>query len=132
MSISSIRTALKTELNKISGMHVYEKVPEKIEQFPACIISPKKGDYNQQSTESFAITMTVTLLISRWGEIKEAQDKLDSFLMPTGTDSVKAAIEASGAGDIVYVASFEDYGGIQFVPGGDVYLGCHFPVTIVV
>lgn len=132
MSISSIRAALKTGLQQIEGLHVYDKVPEKIEQFPACVITPKRGDYDLQSTTSFAPELIVTLLIGRWGEIKEAQDKLDGYLMPTGSLSVKAAIEASGAADVVHVASFEDYGGIQFVQGGEVYLGCHFPVTIVV
>lgn len=138
MSISNIRSALKQGLQTIDGMHVYEKVPEKIEQFPACVISPKRGDYNQHFVNSFAINFTVTLLIGRWGDIKEAQDKLDSYLMPTGSLSIKAAIEASAAADVVHVYAFEDYGGIQFASGNqyangsEVYLGCHFMVSIFV
>ncbi|MDP2731073.1 MAG: hypothetical protein Q8O55_11425 [Dehalococcoidales bacterium] len=130
MSISALRDTLKTGLETISGLKVYDTVPDAIGQLPAFFMLPKSGDYDQAASGQFyRLMLEGTLLIRRVSEVQQAQDSLDSYLQPTGSSSVKAAIEAvdySTDADVVRVSGFRDYGGLEFA--GQQFIGCKFDI----
>lgn len=126
-TISEIRDALKTRLQTISGLNVYDTVPGAVNP-PAAVIRRRRGptpatlgatnhDYE------FAITIVTSLADDR-----AAQDKLDEFLSGSGALSVMDAIDADAdLGDVVEFAqvraieedSVIEYAGVQYL-GADI------------
>ena len=132
-TFSSIRDGLKTRLATISGVTVYDTVPDFLDP-PAIIIAP----FN---TLNFDTTMArgadtyeipVILYIQRV-DAASAQDSLDAFLASSGGSSVKAAIEGDltlgGAAMSARVVSATDYGEYE-VSQGTSYLGVTFNIEV--
>ena len=133
-TFSSIRDGLKTRLATISGVTVYDTVPDFLDP-PAIIIAP----FN---TLNFDTTMArgadtyeipVILYIQRV-DAASAQDSLDAFLASSGGSSVKAAIEGDltlgGAAMSARVVSATDYGEYE-VSQGTSYLGGTFNIEVI-
>ena len=133
-TFSSIRDGLKTRLATISGVTVYDTVPDFLDP-PAIIIAP----FN---TLSFDTTMArgadtydipIVLYIQRV-DAASAQDSLDAFLASSGGSSVKAAIQGDptlgGAAMSARVVSATDYGEYE-VSQGTVYLGVTFNIEVI-
>ena len=133
-TFSSIRDGLKTRLATISGVTVYDTVPDFLDP-PAIIIAP----FN---TLNFDTTMArgadtyeipVILYIQRV-DAASAQDSLDAFLASSGGSSVKAAIEGDltlgGAAMSARVVSATDYGEYE-VSQGTSYLGVTFNIEVI-
>ena len=133
-TFSSIRDGLKTRLATISGVTVYDTVPDFLDP-PAIIIAP----FN---TLNFDTTMArgadtyeipVILYIQRVNAAS-AQDSLDAFLASSGGSSVKAAIEGDltlgGAALSARVVSATDYGEYE-VSQGTSYLGVTFNIEVI-
>lgn len=134
MSIAGIRDAMKTGLQTINALRgVYDTVPDSINEYPAAFILPISGDYDLDAGGNWLPNFEVTLLIRRQGDVQDAQDTIDGFIAPSGSGSVKAAIEAADYGShasSVRVARFKDYGGLLFA--GVTYIGCKFDVEVLV
>ena len=133
-TFSSIRDGLKTRLATISGVTVYDTVPDFLDP-PAIIIAP----FN---TLNFDTTMArgadtyeipVILYIQRV-DAASAQDSLDAFLASSGGSSVKAAIEGDltlgGAAMSARVVSATYYGEYE-VSQGTSYLGVTFNIEVI-
>ena len=133
-SFSSIRAGLKTNLETISGLTVYDYVPDFLEP-PIAIIAPL-NTLNYDSTMARGADtyeVPVILYISRI-DAETSQDTVDSYLASSGATSVKAAIESDptlgGAAMSVRVISASDYGEYE-VTQGTSFLGVTFNVEVI-
>ncbi len=133
MSISGLRDNIKTALETISGLRAYDTVPDNLE-VPCVFVRPSNGSYDEVASAAVWIPrFEVTLLVARIGDVGESQDALDSYIEPTGTNSIKAAVEAgtyTGNASDVRVTGFRDYGGLVF--GGVTYIGVKFDVSVLI
>lgn len=133
MSIAGIRDAIKTGLSTISGLRAFDTVPDSINELPAAWVLPISGAYDLTAGSTMVMQFEVTLLVNRQGSISEAQDTLDGYIAPSGSDSVKAAIETANLGthaDSARVVDFHEYGGLEF--GGATYIGVKFTVEVLI
>jgi hypothetical protein len=133
MSISGIKTAIKTAIEaNLTGIPCYTRVPGSPE-IPCAFVVPKTGSYLINFPGSkVQVEFDVTLLLAKGDLLENVQDKLDTYLLPTGTGSMKAAIMATacaGNADWVRVTGF-DYGGFTF--SGVEYLGAKWHVQVMI
>lgn len=138
-NLNAIREGLKTNLETISGLRVWEFVTGTVVT-PAAVIIPGDGgrgrraiDYDQTMGRGSDMFMfTILVLVSDTVERTSVQE-LDAYLAGSGSFSVKAAVESDGTlGGVVgwtNVQGVQDYGRIDY--GGQTYLGAEFIVEVV-
>lgn len=132
MSLAGIRDAIKTGLETISGLKVYDTAPENIGQVPAAYVLPVRGRYDLNLGGDMEHLFEIVLLVQRGGSLAEAQDSLDDYLAESGASSIKAAVEAatlSTHGELIQAEGYRNYGGLEYA--GQVYLGCKFDVKVI-
>lgn len=107
---SSVRDGLKTNLGAISGLRVYDIVPDVI--VPICAIVGQLDftfDINNARGLDQA-NLDIFVIVQRFSE-RSGQDNLDKYLAGTGAYSIKAAIESdrslAGACSTLRVTSAE-------------------------
>jgi hypothetical protein len=135
MSVSGVRDGIKTRLGTISGLYIHDTAPEAINQTPAILIIPTRGEYGRILTGGITHTFVLTLLVSIAQGWANAQDQLDGYLSWTGVTSIKEAVEATGTlpdgASRARVGSYENYGGREYPPdSGQHFLGVDFPVEV--
>ena len=94
--IKDAKDGLKTLLETITGLRVYDHAPDSINEFPAAVImftGRTARDGMTLGGSSFTGRITVTLLVSK-GDSLEAQDELDKYMAPLGSFSIEAAVDA--------------------------------------
>ena len=93
MSISDLRSGLGANLATISGLRVSTYIPDDIAP-PVGVISAPTVTYDTAFRQGLTTyDFTVTVLVGRTSE-RSAQSKLDAYCDPTGSQSVKAALES--------------------------------------
>ena len=119
---SQVRDGLKTRLQTISGLRVFDTIPEN-PQPPAAIVGQLDMNFDIDNARGLDLaTVEVYLLVQRM-DVRSGQDKLDAYLAGTGAGSVKAAIEGDktlgGACSTLRVLSAEsgqsEFAGIMFL-----------------
>lgn len=133
-TIAQVRSGLKTRIETISGMggRAHATWPTQINP-PAAIIAPQDGDYHTSmgSPGHQEMRFEVLLLVQK-GTLKGAQDRLDEYVDPSGSRSLKAAIEGDttlgGVASAAIVTRWRDYGDLDV--GGMPYGGVVFEVTV--
>ena len=133
MSLKGIRDAVQSSIDDISGLRVYDTVPDNINEFPACWVLPRNGSYTDTFTTAMTHNLEVTLLVARQGNLDEVQDTLDDFIDSTGSNSIPAKIEASSLGvhgDGILVTGYDTYGGLEF--NGTPFIGAKINFTVMV
>tara|TARA_R100001440_G_scaffold37494_2_gene56810 strand:- start:5430 stop:5840 length:411 start_codon:yes stop_codon:yes gene_type:complete len=133
-AFSSIRSGLKTRLETISGLMVYDYVPDFIDP-PTALVAPFNSlnfdSTMQRGSDTYEIP--VILYVSKV-DAETGQDNLDSFLAASGSNSIKAAIEGDttlgGAAMSVRVVNATDYGEYE-VTQGTSFLGVTFNVEVI-
>jgi hypothetical protein len=133
MSINGVKTAIKTAIEaNLTGIPCYTSVPGSPE-IPCAFITPRTGNYLINWPQGkVQIAFDVTLLLAKGDLIENVQDVLDTYLLPTGTNSMKAALELAdltGHADWLRVESF-DYGGYTY--SGVEYLGAKWHVQVMI
>ena len=139
-SLTSIRNGLETRLATISGLEVFDRIPDQIEAFPAAVVAPPEGElfwqYDQALGQAVAdlITLAVRVFVGRV-DAEHAQTQLDAFIASSGASSVRVAIEGDrtlgGACDTLSVTGARRYGAYSVGDAGIQLLGVEFLVTIV-
>jgi hypothetical protein len=133
-SLSAVRDGIKAQLAAITGLRVYDTIPDQISP-PAAVVAPASGTFlefdSTMARGSDDLHFVVALLVAR-GSDRAAQDTLDGYLAGSGAASVKAAIESGGtlggAVQWVSVPAARNYGSLDI--GGVSYLGCEFVVDV--
>ena len=92
-SIQQIRDGLKTTLeNNITGLRVYDVVPDYSINFPVAIVLPTTITFGlamQRGTDLYNFDILVAV---QRGESRTAQDALDLYITGAGSSSLRQAI----------------------------------------
>lgn len=128
MTVSSVRAALKTTLETISGLNVYGEVPDSISKFPTAIIDNQSVDYQQAMGGGSALIGTRVLLLIGDRDSQTAYTTLDGYLAVTGSTSVPAAIRAATGITKPFVRRAENVGFINY--RGQTFIGAEFIVDV--
>jgi hypothetical protein len=115
MTIANIRSGIATNLRTVSGLRVFEEIPDQVSP-PAAIVQLNNIEYHQAFSGGLNIfRFTVRVIVGRAAE-RQAQRNLDTYAEPTGASSVKSAIESnrtlSGACQDLIVESMPNIGSI--------------------
>lgn len=133
MTIQTIRDGLKTRLQTITGLRASDTIPEQINP-PIAVVSVGTIDYSQSFGGSglTAFNFVVTVFVSR-PSTRTGQNLLDDYMEPSGSTSVKAALEAmpglSGASQDVYVSGVNNVGSVT-LEDSNTYLTADFAVLV--
>lgn len=128
MNVNDVRDAIATQLRTITGLRATSFVPSKIEP-PTAIVSIGAGSYDDTFTGSMTAEFGVLVLVAR-ADDRSAQKRLDDYISPTGTTSVKACIDSTPTlGSTVGTATVLGWGDpAEFEIGGISYVGVEFTV----
>lgn len=133
MSIVNIKTAIKTSIESALSIKCYTSVQASPNP-PCAYILPKSGDYKVTlPMQKMQLELDVVLLLQRGDSLEDVQDTMDTYLLPTGSGSMKAAIDAailSTDANFLRVNGFSEYGVIEF--GGVTFLGCKWHITVII
>ena len=130
-SLSAIRDGIATNLATISGLRTTGHIPGQVNP-PYAIITPDSIDYhkafaNGVNTYNFTITVIVGQADSR-----TAQSTLDAYCSPTGSSSIKSAVESnrtlSGIAYDLMVSDMRNYGSTTI--GETTYLAAEFNCVV--
>lgn len=129
--ITTIRQKLATNIGTVTGLRTS---PELIDNPspPIALVNLDSVDYHQAFQNGTTIlNFTVSLIVGRSAE-RTMQRKLDSYLSPTGAQSVKAGIESNrnldGACDDLVVSAASSIGSITI--NDQTYLAAEFQITV--
>jgi len=135
MSLSGIRAKVATALAGISGLQYSSK--------SASVVNPPMAFLALSPTEPISYDFTaqngslvyhfyVEVLVSMGAALEQAQDHLDNYLLPAGSSSIKAAIEAitwtATSADACRVTGVSNYGNVVY--GGTEYLGARMNLDV--
>jgi hypothetical protein len=98
MKPSSIRDALKKQLEQIKGLRAYDIMPD-LPQPPCAVVGQLDFTFDLNNSRGLdQANLDVYVLVQRFSE-RTAQDNLDKYLAGSGDYSIKAAIES----DLCYI-----------------------------
>jgi hypothetical protein len=129
---SDIRTGLTTRLATISGLHTHSFIPDQITP-PVAIAGPVSVSYDTSYNRALdTLLWDVIIVVGRVDE-RSAQSALDDYCDPSGSRSVKAAIEADRTlSGYVVDARVTDLTSYQSLAIGEVqYLAATFRISII-
>jgi hypothetical protein len=130
-TIYNIRQGLATNIGTISGLRTAAEIPDSPNP-PIAVVNLESIDYHQAMQNGLTrYNFTVTVVVGRAAE-REMQRKLDAYCQPTGSQSVKAAIESNRtlSGEVydLIVVSSNSIGSITI--NDQTYLAAEFTVTV--
>lgn len=130
-SITAIRSGLATNLATITGLRSGATIPDNVNP-PYAIIAPSSVDYHRAFNNALSTyNYTITLVVGRVSE-RTAQNNLDAYCSPTGSSSIRVAIESDKTlGGIVYdtiVTGMRNYGSVTI--GENTYLAAEFDIAV--
>ena len=130
MSLADIRAGLGDNLETVSGIRVYEEIPDN-PSMPCAVIQLSNVNYDvsfQRGATNYSFT--IHLIVTRVTE-RRAQERLDEFIDP-GARSIKTAVQSDatlgGAAFDVIVTEARDMAPVSI--GGIDYLAVEFAVTV--
>jgi len=130
-SLGALRDAIATNLATISGLRTGSVIPDNVNP-PYAIVIPTGVDYHKSFHNGMnTYNFTITVVVGRVSE-RSAQNTLDAYCSPTGTASIKGAIESErtlngNAFDCV-VTGMRNYG--STVIGENTYLAAEFDLVV--
>lgn len=91
-TMAQIRDGLKTTISNISGLRVYDTVPDQAINFPVCLFIPTSIEFDlamQRGTDRYEFELTIAV---QRADSRTAQDKLDAFVTGSGSSSIRQVI----------------------------------------
>jgi hypothetical protein len=130
-SITAIRAGLATRLGSITGLRSGPTIPDNVNP-PYAIISPSSVDYHRAFNNALSTyNFNVMVVVGRVSE-RTSQNSLDAYCSPTGTSSIRVAIEADRTlGGVVFdtmVTGMRNYGSVTI--GETNYLAAEFDIAV--
>lgn len=132
-TLTAVRNGIKTRLATIAGLSAYAIEPAS-PKYPAAWTFPlPNSEYDTDHDGNTKWQMQVTVMVQA-GEMGHAQSNIDPFCAPSGTKSIKAAIEGEGGNlggvvDYAVVTRLLNYFGSEVAGGATV--GATFAVEVV-
>ena len=132
-TLTGIRQGIGTALESITSLTVKDYVPDSIEPPTAVVGVGENIVYDSTMARgSDTYTIPILLYVSRV-DAQDSQETLDAYLAPTGSSSIKQAVESDtslgGACDSVRVVEADNYGVYNI--NNINYLGVEFEVEII-
>ena len=95
MSLVAVRDELAQRLANLDGLRVYPVPPDTVPQLPAAIIQPGQplAEYGRTLAGGDVTYTFAILLLTKSGDDEQAWQDLAAYVAPTGSDSIKAAVE---------------------------------------
>ena len=130
-SITAIRSGLATNLETITGLRSGATIPDNVNP-PYAIIAPSSVDYHRAFNNALSTyNFTITLVVGRVSE-RTAQNNLDAYCSPTGSSSIRVAIESDktlgGVAFDTIVTGMRNYGSVTI--GENTYLAAEFDIAV--
>ena len=129
MSLSTVRSALKTRLETITGLTVSKETPDSIPKLPVAIITLTTADYEIVVGKGTVVWSFRVLLLVGDRDSQTAHTTLDGYLAKSAGTSIKGAIEGGSVGDYPSVRRAENVGFISY--RGTAFVGAEFVVDVV-
>ena len=130
-SLSDIRTGLANRIATISGLRTAATIPDQVNP-PIAIVIPERLTYDDAFNRGLVTySFLVQVIVGKVSE-RTSQNKIDGFINPTGTTSIKAAIEGDKTlNGAVFDTRVTEVTGYSVVQVGDIaYMSCEFRVTV--
>lgn len=130
-TVTELRQGLADRLATIRGLRVSATVPDQVNP-PIAVVTMDSVTYDEAFNRGLdEYRFTVVVVVGRVAE-RSAQNNLDAYLAPSGSTSVKAAIEGDkslgGKAQTLRVTSAT--GGQPMASGDITYLTATFSVTV--
>ena len=130
-SITAIRSGLATRLGTITGLRTGATIPDNVNP-PYAIITPTTVNYHRAFNNALStFNFTVMVVVGRVSE-RTSQNSLDAYCSPSGSSSIRVAIEADKTlGGVVFdtiVTGMRNYGSV--VLGENTYLAAEFDIAV--
>lgn len=131
MTPSTVRDNIKTQLSSISGLRLYDTIPDSV-NVPAAVVGLLDLEFDASFNRGFdRASLDVILITGRMSE-RSAQNSLDSYLAGSGASSIKTVLEnnktLSGACQTLRVTTATS-GSLQV--GGIDYLAYRYRVELI-
>ena len=130
-TLSALRSGIATNLATISGLRTSATVPDDVNP-PIAVVAPQGITFDTAFARGLdTYEFQVLVIVGRVDE-RSAQNKLDAFCNPTGSQSIKTAIESDptlgGESNDLRVTEMRNYSSL---PVGELtYLAAEFAVTV--
>jgi hypothetical protein len=130
MNPSQVRDGLKTRLQTITGLRVYDLIPEPVTP-PCAVVGQLDLTFDIDNARGLdQANVDVYVIVQRFSE-RAGQDKLDAYLAGSGASSIKTAIEGDrtlgGTVNTLRVTSAESG---QYESQGNLFLSYRYRLTI--
>lgn len=132
MSVSELRTGIATNLATISGLRTSAFVPDNPTP-PIAVVVPQRIEYDAAMNRGMdTYTFDVLVIAQRMSE-RNAQSLLDGYCNPTGSSSVKTALESDTTlGGKAFDLRVTEMSNYQALTIGDTqYLAATFSVNVI-
>jgi hypothetical protein len=130
MNPSQVRDGLKTRLQTITGLRVYDLIPEPVTP-PCAVVGQLDLTFDIDNARGLdQANVDIYVIVQRFSE-RAGQDKLDAYLAGSGSSSIKTAIEGDrtlgGTVNTLRVTSAESG---QYESQGNLFLSYRYRLTI--
>jgi hypothetical protein len=130
MNPSQVRDGLKTRLQTITGLRVYDLIPEPVTP-PCAVVGQLDLTFDIDNARGLdQANVDIYVIVQRFSE-RAGQDKLDAYLAGSGASSIKTAIEGDrtlgGTVNTLRVTSAESG---QYESQGNLFLSYRYRLTI--
>jgi len=126
--ISGTRDGLKTLLENISGLRVYDHRPDSVNELPAAFVEfAGRGEGLTLGGSSFVGRLTVIVLLPK-AKPGDGYDDLTKYLDPLGTQSIEAQLDSDSTwGGSVDDGRVREFGNLRTLEiGGGRYVAADF------
>ena len=99
MNVSSVRDGIKTRLQTISGLRVWDVIPDQVTPpgavvgQPCAIVGQLDFTFDIDNARGVDLANVDVYVIVQRMDARSGQNKLDGYLAGSGSSSIKAAIE---------------------------------------
>ena len=131
--MAQIRDGLKTTISNISGLRVYDTVPDQAINFPVCLFIPTSIEFYlamQRGTDQYDFDLLVAV---QSADSRTGQDKLDAFVTGQGSSSIRQIIYNNStlglANTSAHVTSMSNYGADVSLNGIDA-IGANLSIEV--
>jgi len=92
MNVTNVRAGLKTRLATITGLRVWDSIPDQVTP-PGAVVGQLDFTFDIDNARGLDIANVDVYVIVQRMDARSGQNKLDGYLAGSGSSSIKAAIE---------------------------------------
>ena len=130
MNPSQVRDGLKTRLQTITGLRVYDLIPDPVTP-PCAVVGQLDLTFDIDNARGLdQANVDIYVIVQRFSE-RAGQDKLDAYLAGSGSSSIKTAIEGDRTlGGVVNTLRVTSAESGQYESQGNLFLSYRYRLTI--